>query len=62
MKEYSGQPENIKKPLTMEYIKKTIGEVLKEDLPDCEVNEWFIESVHFANMIDEITREIEEKI
>lgn len=39
-------------------IKKQIEDSLKENLPDCLANEWFIESVHFANMIDTIMEEI----
>ena len=55
MKEYPNQPEST---TGMNQMKDIIKEVLEEDLPDCNTNEWFIESVHFANMLDKIMEEI----
>lgn len=35
-------------------LQENIVEVLMEDLPECPLNEWFLESVYFANMVDRI--------
>ena len=35
-------------------LQENIEEVLMEDLPECPLNEWFLESVYFANMVDRI--------
>jgi len=57
MKEYPNQPESMKTK-DMAGIQLIIKKVLEEDLPDCRANQWFIESVHFANMLDKIMEEI----
>ena len=38
--------------------RENIEEILIEDLPDCSTNEWFIQSIHFANMVDRIVNRL----
>lgn len=45
---YPNQPNNA------EEILNNLKDVLTDNLPECEVNRWFITSVHFANMLDKI--------
>ena len=54
MRTYLNQPEDDTPVASGEGIKNIIMEVLGEDLPDCSANEWFLESVNFANMVDKI--------
>jgi len=59
MRVYDKQPtEEPEKSLDEKLIQSIIREILSQELPSCEVNKWFIETVHFANMTDKITREI----
>ena len=52
MKVYPNQPsEFIEVDEAFEEVKR----ILEDDLPDCNVNSWFIQSLYFANMIDKIT-------
>ncbi|KKN72662.1 hypothetical protein LCGC14_0409040 [marine sediment metagenome] len=55
MKEYPDQPEELLAPDSRRAL---IEDVLKDNLPECEINFWFIHSVYFANMIDEIARKV----
>lgn len=56
MKYYENAPgEGVINPDPKE-VKDALMEELKEELPESEVNEWFIDSIHFANMIDKIVR------
>lgn len=51
MKTYPDQPEVV---AHMDEVRKIVEEVLDEDLPECAVNEWFVETVYCANMLDKI--------
>lgn len=41
-----------------DYVRDVISGVLQDNIPEHPVNEWFIDSVHFANMVDKIVEEI----
>ena len=58
MKEYMDQPKEGKTVEESVNIIRWIEDSLKEDLPECPTNEWFIESIHFANMVDKIMKEL----
>ena len=58
MRTYLNQPEDDTPVASGEDIKNIIMAVLDEDLPDCSTNEWFLESVNFANMVDKIMERI----
>jgi len=60
MRAYAEQPrEQLEddKP-NMDGIRKIINEGLMENLPDCSINNWFLESVYYANMLDNIIQTI----
>jgi len=40
-------------------LTRFIIDFLSEELPDCPTNEWFIESVHLANMADKLVEELQ---
>ncbi len=42
-------------------ISESIKALLKDKLPDCPTNDWFIKSVHFANLMDSICRLIDKE-
>lgn len=57
MKIYAGQEEiSYTEPLfnlvSREEFTQTIIKFLEEELPECDTNNWFIQSVHLANMVD----------
>ena len=58
MKDYIDQPREEIGESDLADIKEWIKDSLKEELPDCLANKWFIESVHFANMLDGIMEKI----
>lgn len=59
MKDYPDQPtKNIE---DVRQIVDIIKEVLDDDLPDCATNDWFLESVYYANMVDKIASRIWEE-
>lgn len=58
MKEYPNQPDD--RLINMDEMRKSIEDVIKDTLPDCGVNRWFIPSTYFASMLDKIVKEIEE--
>jgi len=53
MREYPDSPKKIE-VYDRNNTQKLLEEIIEEDLPECFLNEWFIESVYFANMIDKI--------
>jgi len=55
MKLYPDQP---KEALQAKEIKGIIEEIIEEELPICPVNEWFVDSVGFANMVDKLVEKI----
>ena len=57
MRRYTEQPTEI--IIGVGDVKAAIKEVIEEELPECSVNEWFVDSVHFANMIDKIIDKIQ---
>ncbi len=61
MRQYTDQPKE--DPVTednINYIIATISSILTEELPDCDINDWFLRSVHFANMMDKIKEDIQD--
>ncbi len=59
MQTYTDQPsEKLVDNIRLEKIKDVIQEVLEEELPECDINAWFIDSVHFANMLDRAMEKI----
>lgn len=57
MKDYPDQPYIITKR-SAEEDTGFIIDFLKDELPTCETNEWFIESVHLANMVAKLVEEL----
>ena len=56
MKEYPGQPEE--RNISCKTLSNSLMDILKDELPDCKVNEWFIATTHFANMVDKIVAKV----
>ena len=54
---YTDQP---KEPPEVEIDESHITDIIKDSLPECRINEWFLESIYFANMVDEIVISIRE--
>ena len=57
MRVYGEQPAEGKKESTVLDI---LEEVIKDELPSCPVNAWFIDSLHFYNMLDKIVERLKE--
>ncbi len=41
------------------YLEKFVADTIGACLPDCSTNEWFVGTVHFANMVTKLVREID---
>jgi hypothetical protein len=63
MMKYPNQPTGkIVADVDLGQITRIISAVLEDRLPDCETNKWFIQTVHYPNMIGEIIRAIREEL
>ena len=62
MRTYPDRPNETTTGKDMDEIKGIIERTLDDKLPDCPVNRWFLGSVYYANMIDEIISEIWEEV
>jgi hypothetical protein len=59
MRIYPDQPDEPEEVmLHPEPVARFIRDFLKEELPECRVNEWFLETVYFANMCDNLTEDL----
>ena len=57
MRVYPDQPDDYGR-ISIPDFTRYIVDFLKEELPDCIINEWFIESIYFANMVDKLVEEL----
>jgi len=57
MRVYQDQPDDYGR-ISIPDFTRYIVDFLKEELPDCITNEWFIESIYFANMVDKLVEEL----
>jgi len=62
MREYTNQPEERLQLFDENSVRTTLEAVIEDLLPKCITNEWFLDSVYFANMIDKIISEVEKDI
>ena len=58
MRIYSDLKQEDEKEKDMDEMKEIMLDILEDELPECTTNERFIESVHFANMVDKIMTRI----
>lgn len=59
MRVYPGQPTEEEVAYPAGKVAKLIGDKLKELLPECDTNDWFVDQPDFANMCDIIADDIE---
>jgi len=60
MRVYQNQPDDYGR-ISIPDFTRYIIDFLKQELPDCIINEWFIGSVDFANMVDKLVDELTTK-
>uniref|UniRef100_A0A6M3LC90 Uncharacterized protein n=1 Tax=viral metagenome TaxID=1070528 RepID=A0A6M3LC90_9ZZZZ len=60
MRKYPKQPDNL--GVDMDKVKGIIEDIIEDDLPDSPVNQWFLDSVNFANMVDRIMARMWENV
>ena len=60
MRVYQNQPDDYGR-ISIPDFTRYIVDFLKQELPDCIINEWFIGSVDFANMVDKLVDELTTK-
>ena len=60
MRIYQNQPDDYGRISSPDFT-RYIVDFLKQELPDCIINEWFIGSVDFANMVDKLVDELTTK-
>ena len=60
MRVYQNQPDDYGR-ISIPDFTRYIVDFLKQELPDCIINEWFIGSVDFVNMVDKLVDELTTK-
>ena len=58
MRTYDNQPSDLLNKIALSNL---IMSELKDNLPNCKINEWFLDSCDFANMVDKIAEIILEE-
>jgi len=63
MRIYNEQPQSLRQLTNSDIaaINKMIRCRLEDALPECATNEWFIGSIYFAGMVDDIVEDIVEE-
>jgi len=66
MTEYPDQPGECEPAesdtMTMDELRTVLDAFIRDALPVCSTNDWFIDSVYFANMLDKIVDIIWENV